>query len=136
MAELLYQEESYKVRGAVYNVYKEFGSAFKEKVYHRALIRELIDQGLKIENEKRIDIYYKGKKVGIYIPDVVVEEIILIEMKCKPILTRGDIQQFWQYLKGSNYKVGFLVNFGKPGGVEIIRRVYDTARKEIPRLSA
>jgi len=66
--------------------------------------------------------------VGVYIPDQVVENKVIIEIKVKPFLTKQDIQQFWNYLKGSEYKVGYLVNFGKAGGVEIIRKVYNTAR--------
>lgn len=83
---------------------------------------------LKTNKEKRIDIYYKDKKVGVYIPDIIVNSCVIIELKCKQMLTTNDIKQFWQYLKGSKYKVGYLVNFGSKGKVEFIRRVYDTAR--------
>lgn len=62
-------------------------------------------------------------------PDLVVNDVILIELKAKPRLTKEDINQFWYYLKGTNYLLGFLINFGAPNGVEIIRKVYDTARK-------
>jgi GxxExxY protein len=57
-----------------------------------------------------------------------VNDVILIEIKAKPKLTKQDIEQFWHYLKGSNYKLGFLINFGAQKGVQIIRRIYDTAR--------
>lgn len=49
--------------------------------------------------------------------------------KAKPFLHREDIQQFWYYLKNSQFKLGFLINFGEPGGVKIVRKVYDTARQ-------
>jgi hypothetical protein len=49
--------------------------------------------------------------------------------KQESYLTNDDIKQFWHYLKGSKYKVGYLINFGKPDGVQIIRRVYDAVRK-------
>jgi GxxExxY protein len=110
-------------------VSKTLGNAFKEKVYHNALLEELKYLGLRVETQQRINIYYKGKKVGIYVPDIVVENSVIIELKCKPFLTREDTRQFWCYLRGSEYKVGYLVNFGKPGKVEMIRRVYDTARR-------
>ncbi|PIP17641.1 MAG: GxxExxY protein [Parcubacteria group bacterium CG23_combo_of_CG06-09_8_20_14_all_35_9] len=76
-----------------------------------------------------MDIYYKGKKVGTYVPDLVVNDIIFIELKCKSRLLKEDIRQFWYYLKGSKYKLGFLINFGSPDGVEMERKVCDTARK-------
>ena len=82
---------------------------------------------LKIEIQKRIDIYFKDTKVGIYIPDIIVNNIIILELKCKPFLSKGDIDQFWKYLRGSQYKLGFLINFS-PNGLVIKRVVYDTAR--------
>ena len=83
---------------------------------------------MEVEKERRIDIYYSGKKVGTYIPDLVIEDKILVELKVKPKLTQDDIKQFWYYLKGSNFKLGYLINFGLLNGVEIIRRIYDKAR--------
>ena len=129
MAELLYKKESYIIQGAAFDIYKQFRSNYKEKINHNAYYLGLTYKGLKVEKEKRIDIYYNGKKVGTYAPDLIVNDIILIELKAKPRLTKDDIKQFWYYLKGSKYKVGYLINFGVPGGVQIIRRVYDTARK-------
>lgn len=73
-------------------------------------------------------IYRLGIKVGVYVPDLVINEVIIIELKAKPFLHKEDIRQFWYYLKNSKFKLGFLVNFGKSDGVEIIRRVYDKAR--------
>lgn len=66
-------------------------------------------------------------------PDLVVNNNIFIELKVKPKLTQEDIKQFWYYLKGSEYKLGFLINFSSIAGVEIIRRVFDTARERSER---
>ncbi len=131
---LLYEDTTYKIRGACFKVWKEFGGAFKEKVVDAALGEELNKQGLEVENQKRIDIYYNDKKVGTYVPDKIISGVILLELKCKPFLTREDERQFWLYLKGSEYKVGILVNFGSRK-LEIRRRVYDRARPH-PRESA
>lgn len=92
-------------------------------VYHNSFYWELKEKGLKVEKEKRIDVYYNNKKVGVYVPDLIVEDKILIELKVKPKLTNDDIKQFWHYLKSSNYKLGYLINFGISNGVQIIRRV-------------
>jgi len=129
-AKLLYKEESYIIQGGVFEVYKQFRNRHKEIVYKRALSEYLKNKGLAIDEEKQIPIYFQNKKVGAYNPDIVVNDNIFIELKCKPIITRDDIKQFWYYLKCSNYKVGYLINFGSPKGVQIIRRVYDTARKK------
>ncbi len=127
--ELLHREESYLIRGACFEVYNEFGGAFKEKVIENSLRISLKSKGLNIETQKRIDIYFKGKKVGTYVPDMIINEIIVIELKAKPFLTKGDVDQFWKYLKGSQYKLGFLINFS-PTELTIKRVVYDTARKK------
>ena len=131
MEGLLYKELSYQVQGAFFEVYKAMGCSFKEKAYDNALSDEMvIYRKLSVERQKRIGIYFKGRNVGTYIPDQIVEQKIIIEIKAKTFLTKQDIAQFWNYLKGSEYKLGYLVNFGKPGGVEYIRRVYDTVRQK------
>ncbi|MBA3047632.1 GxxExxY protein [Patescibacteria group bacterium] len=127
-SKLLYEQESYLIRGACFDVHKAFGGAFKEKIVDRSLTKALKKRGLKIEDQKRINIYFEGEHVGCYIPDKLVNEIIILEIKAKPFLTKQDIDQFWKYLKGSEYKLGFLINFS-PNGLVIKRVVYDTARR-------
>lgn len=134
-SDFLYEHETYLIRRACFKIWKEFGGAFKESVVDMALDKELRDLGLRVESQKRIDILYKGEKVGTYIPDKIVNDIILIELKCEPYLTNEDERQFWLYLKGSQYKLGLLINFGSKR-LEIKRRIYDKARKHDPRLSA
>ncbi len=128
MAELIYKDLSYKIQGAFFEVYKSFGNAHKESIYHNALLEEMKKIGLKVESQKRITVHYKGNRVGVYTPDIIVENLVLTEVKSKPALIRSDLIQFWHYLKGSEYRLGYLVNFGSINRVEYIRRVYDTAR--------
>ncbi len=124
MAEILYKEESYIIQGIAYDIYKEFRNRHKEKVYLDSFYWGLKDQALGVEKEKRIDIFYKERKVGTYIPDLVINDKIFIELKVKPFLSKDDIKQFWYYLKASGYKLGYLINFGAPDGVQIIRRIH------------
>ena len=109
--DFLYEEDSYKIRGACFKVYNTLGGGIKEKIIVRALAKELMTQGLTVENQVRIDIVYSNEKIGVYIPDLVVNNKIIIEVKSKPYLTKEDENQFWGYLKGSIYKLGFLVIF-------------------------
>lgn len=108
-------------------VWKQFKGMFKESVVDNALTIALEERGLKVESQKRIDIYFHGKKVGIYIPDKIVNDIILLELKSKEFVTKSDSETFWNYLKGSKYKLGFFINFS-PTKLDINRVVYDTAR--------
>jgi len=82
--------------------------------------------------EKQIPIFFKARKVGIYIPDIVVDDKIFLEIKCKSLISQEDKSQFWYYLKVTNFQLGFLVNFGTENGVEIIRRVYNNDSASVP----
>lgn len=127
-SQLLYGDLSYLIRGACFEIYKKFGGDFKEVVINRALVLELEHGGLKVDTQKRISINYRGKKIGTYIPDLIIEDKILIELKAKVFLTKEDERQFWRYLKGSDYRLGFLINFG-PTKLDTKRRIYDKARQ-------
>lgn len=130
---ILYEQETYKIRGACFRVWKEFGGAFKESIIERALILELENLDFTVDCQKKIGIYYNNKKVGIYVPDIIVNDKILIELKAKPFITKEDQRQFWLYLKATDYRLGLLINFG-PDKLSINRRIYDEAR--YPRKSA
>ena len=128
--DFLYEKESYEIRGACFEVWNSFGGAFKERIIDNALTMSLKKRGLKVEEQKRIDIYFENEKVGTYIPDKIINNCILLELKSKKFITKQDIDQLWKYLKGSRYKLGFLINFG-PDKLIIKRVVYDTARKSV-----
>lgn len=123
----LYEKESYEIRGACMDVWKEFKGMFKESIVDNALTIALEDRKLNVDSQKRINVYFRGKKVGTYVPDKVINDIIILELKCKEFLTKQDEEQFWHYLQGSEYKLGFLINFS-PKKLDIKRVVYDTAR--------
>lgn len=125
--DFLYEKESYDIIKACKEVWREFGGSFKETIVDKSLGIILKEMGHKIESQRRIDIYFKNQKVGVYVPDKIVNDIILLELKCKPFLTKEDEKQFWHYLKASPYKLGFLINFS-PKRLEFKRRIYDKAR--------
>lgn len=128
--DFLYKEESYQVIDAAKIVWRNLGGGFKEKVAEKAYIIELNKAGLLIEPQKPIKIYYDNKYIGTYVPDLIINNKIIIELKCKPFIAKGDIQQLWHYLKATDYKLGFIVNFS-PRGVQFKRIVFDKARKKI-----
>jgi GxxExxY protein len=124
---LLYPELSYSVVGAIYEVWKELGPAFKESAYQKALVEEFKRKGISFESQKTIPICYHDIKVGSYVPDFLIDGKILIEIKHLPRLTFKENKQAWYYLKGTPYKLLLLVNFGGQR-LEIKRRIYDKAR--------
>ena len=96
-------------------------------MYHNALEIEFKNAGLSFESRKNITIKYDGQSIGTYQPDFIVENKILIELKALPEIGRSQTEQVWSYLKGCDYKLALLVNFGSKD-LEIKRIVYDTAR--------
>jgi GxxExxY protein len=110
--QILYEDLSYKIRGCFFEVYNTLGPSFKESVYHSALAHEFELGNIRFERNKKIPVFYKKEKVGVYQPDFVVENRIIIEIKAIPKLQRLDELQLYYYLKGTPFKLGFLVNFG------------------------
>jgi GxxExxY protein len=127
--DFLYEKESYAIRGACFDVWKELKGMHKESVIDRALTVALRARGFTVESQKRIVVRFQGKDVGSYIPDKIVNGIILLELKVKPTIITADFEQFWNYLRGSEYKLGFLINFS-PIGLDIKRCVYDSVRNK------
>lgn len=125
--DFLYEDLTYKIRGAIFEVYNNLGSGHKEGVYHRALAKEFERARLTFEEEKSLEVVYKGEKVGNYKPDFVVDGKVIVELKALPVVTHESKKQLAHYLKGAGYKLALLVNFGPK--LEVIRRVYTNQRE-------
>lgn len=130
--DFLYPELTYIIRGAVFAVWKELGPAFKENIYQKALENEFVKRNIPFTSQKQINVVYNGKKIGIYRPDFIIDDKILIELKVLPRLTKLEEKQAWYYLKGTNYKLALLVNFGGQK-LQIKRWIYDKAREKYQR---
>ncbi len=109
----LYTELTETILGICFDTMNELGSGFLETVYKNALFVAIKEKGLKIEAEKRFEVFFKGKKIGLYIADLVVENAVIIELKCCESLLGEHQAQLINYLKASGVFVGLLVNFGK-----------------------
>lgn len=123
----LYRDLSYKIRGCFFEVYNDLGPAHKEQVYHESLEIMFEDANIPFDTKKRIPILFKGKKVGIYVPDFIVDNKIIIEIKSVLNMPKVFENQLYYYLRGTSYKVGYLVNFGNEH-LDIRRRVFDKIR--------
>jgi GxxExxY protein len=87
------------------------GAGFLEKVYERALLKELTLRGLHAASQVRLAVSYKGQHVGEYAADVVVEGQLLVEVKCVERFSNQHLAQCLNYLKASGLKIALLVNF-------------------------
>jgi len=121
--DFLYEDLSYKVRGCVFKVYNTLGFGHKENIYQRALEVEFKNSEINFEKEKVLPVIYNGKKIGVYKPDFIVGNKIIIEIKAVPFMPNDYETQLTHYLKGTNYKLGFLINFGSKK-LNIKRRVW------------
>ncbi len=93
-------------------VYRRLGYGFLEKVYENALVIELRRQGLAIEQQVRIIVYYDGQIVGEFYADLLVEDKVIVELKAAKQLSDADEAQLLNYLRATPYEVGLLFNFG------------------------
>ena len=124
---MLHEEITEKVIGIFYEVYRELGAGFLEKVYEGAMKIEFEMRGVSFECQKKIEVCYKDGIAGDYFADFVVEDEVVVEIKAKKELCGFDEAQLINYLKGTGKKVGLLVNFGGED-IEFKRLVYEPAR--------
>lgn len=127
MGKLLFENISYKLRGCFYEVYNELGPGHKEQIYQEALKIQFREKELNFTEKKRLKIQFRAKDIGVYEPDFIIEDKIIVEIKSVLVMPKVFEKQLYYYLKGSNYKVGYLVNFGGEK-FDIRRRVYEIAR--------
>jgi len=120
-------EVTEKIIRAFYEVYNSLGYGFSEKVYENALVLELRKDGLHAQPQERITVYYDGEPVGEYAADIVVNEIVIVELKAVRQLLKEHEAQLLNYLKATAIEVGLLLNFGPRA--EVKRKVFDNSRK-------
>lgn len=109
---LLYEELTYQIRKAIFNVYNYWGPGLYEDIYEKSLVIELESMGLKVESQKGVTVEYKGKKLARdYRLDLLVEDNIIIELKTVEELKPIHKKQLFTYLRITNKRLGLLVNF-------------------------
>ena len=122
--EFYYKDESYKVLGAVFEVYKDKGCGFLEDVYQECLEIELRKQGIPAISKPKLELEYKGQKLQKYYePDLVCYSKIILELKACKAISDQHLAQLQNYLRATNMKVGYIINFGRYPKVEYQRVV-------------
>ena len=113
-AKPIYKQESQQVVGCAMAVLNELGHGFHEKPYENALVIEFRLRGIPYEQQRPYDILYKQEKVGVYIPDLMVFEKIVLDTKVIEKITDREIGQMMNYLKITGHRLGYILNFKKP----------------------
>jgi GxxExxY protein len=123
-----HQELTKSIIGIYYDVYNELGYGFLEKVYHNAMIIELKKRGFEIDNQKKLNVLYKNEIVGEYIPDIIVNNKVILEFKTVEYLLEIHENQLLNYLKATDCEVGIILNFGKDP--QFIRKIFTNDLKK------
>lgn len=118
-----------KIIGVFYEVYNELGYGFLESTYAQAMLIALQQEGLCASREISIPVWFRGKKVGQYFADLMVDETVLLELKTARIIESAHEAQLLHYLRATEIEIGLLLNFGvRP---QFRRLLFDNARKKI-----
>lgn len=116
-----------KILGAFFQVQKELGFGFSEKVYQGAMEVLLLDMGFQVGRQQDINVYFRGRVVAEFKADLIVNGLALIELKSVDKLIDAHSAQLLNYLKATEIEVGLLLNFGREA--EFRRKIYDNPKK-------
>ncbi|BBO88546.1 GxxExxY protein [Desulfosarcina ovata] len=118
---MISDEITHKIIGCAYKVYNHLGFGFLESVYHKAMVIELTKQNLNVESEKPLEVYYDDQIVGKFFADLVVEDIVVVELKSIQKIAKEHEVQLVNYLNCIRKDIGLLINFG-PTSVDVKRK--------------
>ena len=122
MTKLIYEEESYQIRGACMEVYREMGCGYLEAVYQECLAREFKTRDISYQSQQELIIHYKGTPLHqTYRPDFICFDKIIVEIKGVTNIHPEHKAQIINYLKATGFKLGLLVNFGSHPQIQIER---------------
>ncbi|UQD57041.1 GxxExxY protein [Flavobacterium sp. K5-23] len=127
MSSILHRELTQSILKHFFDVYNALGYGFLERVCQNALFYELKENGFKVEAQKKIKVFYKEIEVGEYFADIIVNDLIILELKAQDVLVEENEFQVINYLKSTQCKVGLLLNFGKKP--EFIRKIFQNSNK-------
>lgn len=113
MEELLYKDLSYKIVGLAFEAHRELGFGFLEKVYENSLMILFQENGVKAVQQVPIMVPFHGQILGEYVADIVVEEVMILELKAQERISDIHKAQTLNYLKATSFRLGLLINFGK-----------------------
>ena len=121
---LIFEEETYAIHGAIFEVYKEMASGFLEAVYQECLKKELHKAGIPFIAQPELKLMYKGEPLQqTYKPDFICYDKIILELKAVTKIAPEHEAQVINYLKATNSKLGLLINFGSHPKVQVKRFV-------------
>jgi GxxExxY protein len=126
---LLHRELTEEILHVFFVVYNYLGYGFLEKVYQNAMYLELKERGFQVDAQKKCEVRFKGKVVGEYFADLVVNDLVILELKACESIVEDHKHQLLNYLKTTDIEIGLLLNFGKEP--EFCRRIFSNEKKKL-----
>ncbi len=124
---LIHKELTDKIIDVFYEVYNELGFGFLESVYEDAMFIALEEKGLKVNMQVPIPVWFRGRALGTFAADLVVEQAVILELKAVTRRVEAHVAQLMHYLRATEIEVGLVMNFGQHP--EFKRRVFENKRK-------
>ncbi len=124
---MLHANLTEKIIRAFFKVNNTLGYGFLEKVYENAMVIELIKMGCNVRQQQNIKVYYETEEVGDYYADLLIDDLVIIELKAAESLCEEHEAQLINYLKATKMEIGLLLNFGKKA--EFKRKIFTNDRK-------
>jgi GxxExxY protein len=131
---LVYESLTSQIIETAFEVSAELGAGFLESVYQNAFAIALGEKGLQVECEVPLKVIFRDRLVGSFQADLVVNQVIIVELKAVSSLMPEHKAQVINYLKASGFQIGLLINFGK-SRIEFNRLEHPRLRQELPRLT-
>ena len=125
---IIEKELSYQIVQAAYEVFNALGTGFLEKIYEGGMQEELQLREHKIERQKQVPVYFKGKKIGNHILDLIVDGRVILELKAVAEIVPIHKQQALSYLKATGLELALIINFGAKR-LQVSRVVYTNHQK-------
>lgn len=127
---VLHAELSYKFVAIAIEISRKYGYLHKEQVYQKVMEELLTKNSIPFISQPRINVHSldTGKSLAVYVPDLLLDKKIIVELKALPFVPKPQVNKLEQYLKTSKYEVAYLINFGTPKA-QIVRRIYTNDRK-------
>lgn len=125
---IIEKELSYQIVQAAYEVFNALGPGFLEKIYEGAMQEELSQRKHKIERQKRVPVYFKGKQIGDHFLDLIVDGRVILELKATADVAPIHKQQALSYLKATGLELALIINFGAKR-LQVSRVIYTKHKK-------
>ncbi len=111
MGKLLHEALSKDIIGAAMTVLNELKPGLDEKLYENALVIELIERGHRVDQQRSFKVQFKGRDIGILIPDLIVDDLIIVDTKVVTSFTESHVAQMTGYLAKTELQLALLLNF-------------------------